>query len=1190
MSGSTFSLEFIESMSDSAIPRSTLAQAWLKRWSDLASAKRAGAARERLAGATPLTALEAESSDDEDSVRLSLSLGGPAANEPAGGVEWTLPAWSASERKRFAALIRSRPLDVARMRADRMSGERLLELAHDAGLDLFAQPSNVRRRCDCGRRSSVRPCTHEAALIGAAAERIARDPRFALELRGFRLERDLPEAVGSPTTLPARGAALAEAARRVQDPAQSSVFPSALLFDRDVFGGGLRTAAALVEEAAGNPERMTCAFAGVRPDVGGLRLERPLSDRPQWALGGKPLTRAEAGTVLLGLAAHEGAPVSAEERHALELARFTLSALSGGLLAPLPVIPDEAVEHPAPRLLWLPDRTPGAESRMRAALAKRTGWASLAEVDPSADADKRIQAGLSLASEAALALLSLLPLGEAEADPAAALLLGRDLSQADGFTSGSMRARIARPFERMLRAFSRPVSTALRLERSRGSGFQLSFAAALTDPHAQGSAADLLRAGALRLQDALERPELAPHAEALRLDALEAAEALPPLEALLEAEGERLPLELEAVHALLADAAPELERAGVPLLLPKSLRRRGAMRIYGELRTGAGSKPTHHSFMTEAALAEFEWKAAVGDRTMTLEELAALVKTHPKGGLIEVGDDYVYVDAEEAAKILSTGRRKPSAVEKLRALLTEDWEGRRMLVSEELRGRLAELLEVGEVPPPEGFAGTLRPYQARGFAWLVKNMRLGIGSLLADDMGLGKTVQVIAAILAVHADGLFKDAPALVVAPTGVLTNWEREFARFAPSLRTAVLQSGADADWQKRTPRPDVVLTSYGMLRRDIERWRRTAWPLLVLDEAQAVKNASTHQAAAARLLEAGRVVAMTGTPVENRLMEYWSIFSIVQPGLLGTAQQFRRRFALPIEEEKSAAHLERFKRLVAPFMMRRVKTDRRIIADLPEKNSIDRFTTITKHQAALYAEVLSEHLGQIRALDGLDLDALTRRMRRRGMVLTLILRLKQICDSPSLYEGTRPAAADAGKAEALFEILDECRSAGRKVLVFTQFAQMGLRLQDWIETETGVRPDFLSGSVPRLKRAEMVDRFQTDPSVPVLIVSLKAGGVGLNLAAASTVVHYDLWWNPAAEDQATDRAYRIGQRRDVLVYRFITAGTFEEKINAMLAEKREISSLAVTAGESWIGDLADSELEDLFRLSDEGDAHEFI
>ena len=463
------------------------------------------------------------------------------------------------------------------------------------------------------------------------------------------------------------------------------------------------------------------------------------------------------------------------------------------------------------------------------------------------------------------------------------------------------------------------------------------------------------------------------------------------------------------------------------------------------------------------------------------------------------------------------------------------------------------------------------------YSWLMKNFRLGLGSLIADDMGLGKTLQVITALDELKREGELKTGKVIAVVPATLLTNWVREIRKFAPNL-TAEIYHGSDRKLGDPDKRPDVLLTTYGTLRRDSEQLSKLSWRVMVMDEAQAVKNTGTGAYAAASSFPADRVIAMTGTPVENRLMEYWSIFSIVQPGLLGTASDFRENFSVPIENEHDPRAAEAFRKLVAPFMLRRMKTDKAIISDLPDCIVQDVMTTLLPEQAYLYQETLTRNLDAISRAEANSRD---KQVKRRALVLKLITELKQICNSPSQYNKQWSETPDSAKAETLFELLDECRENGRKVLVFTQYREMGELLQGWIAKKTGRKPEFLHGGVSVARRAVMVDDFQNNPDSHILLVSLKAGGTGLNLTAASVVIHYDLWWNPAVESQASDRAWRIGQQRDVLVYRFVTEGTFEERINEMLTEKRRITDLAVSSGENWVGDMSTSELRALFSLS---------
>ena len=596
---------------------------------------------------------------------------------------------------------------------------------------------------------------------------------------------------------------------------------------------------------------------------------------------------------------------------------------------------------------------------------------------------------------------------------------------------------------------------------------------------------------------------------------------------------------------------------------------------------------TGKSFLGKDAFSRFDWRVAVGDRELTKEELTELAKH--VGEVVLVGDDFVYLDPTELARMAETVDKQPQPtyLEKMRAALMGNYENKgrqaEVLVSDEIRKRLKRLTEIDEISPPENLHATLRPYQARGFSWLMKNLRLGIGALIADDMGLGKTLQVIATLLQLKNDGELTKAKALVVVPTTLMTNWQREITKFAPSLSVGIYHGTSRVLPEAVKDLPDVTLTTYGLMRRETEKLAGYKWRLLVLDEAQAVKNATSGQSVAAKSLNASQTIAMTGTPVENRLSEYWSILETVQPRLLGSLKDFTETFAAPIETDHSESAAEAFRRLTAPFMLRRLKSDKSIIADLPERNTVDQFTNLTAEQAALYSKVLEAHMKKLKKLEEKaveDPQGTDIRTIRRGEVLKLITSMKQICNSPSQYLKTETATPDSGKAAALFDILGHCREAGRKVLIFTQYREMGERLQTWIEKATGHRPDFLHGGVSVKARQVMVDRFQTDRSVHAMIISLKAGGTGLNLTAASCVVHYDLWWNPAVEAQATDRAYRIGQRRDVLVYRFVTAGTFEERINEMLMEKRNLADLTVATGETWIGELSAAELQSLFTL----------
>lgn len=645
-----------------------------------------------------------------------------------------------------------------------------------------------------------------------------------------------------------------------------------------------------------------------------------------------------------------------------------------------------------------------------------------------------------------------------------------------------------------------------------------------------------------------------------------------PLSGILASKGKPASIELKGLRDFLFEAVPTLEMLGVRVMLPKRLQTLLKPRLDVTMTGGAGG--VAQGMISAESLGRFDWHVAIGDRMLTDEEFAELM-THV-GDIVMYRDEFIYLDPEVIQRLKTQSDRLESAgyLDMMRAAMTGELGDIAVRVPDNLLARIEKLTGVDDLPPPVGLQASLRPYQQRGYAWLMKNLRLGLGSLIADDMGLGKTLQVIAALLALKEAGELEDQKVLAVVPATLLTNWVREVARFAPALTVSVYH-GTSRSLPPMADRADVILTTYGTLRLDLETLSAEPWRLMVLDEAQAVKNVGAGTTRAARSMPVPQVIAMSGTPVENRLSEYWSILSIVQPGLFGTADEFREAYARPIEVEHDEGALAAFRRVTAPFMLRRLKTDRSIIADLPEKVVCDRYVDLLPEQAALYAKTVADIMDKLRGL-----DAEEAKTRRTGLVLKLITALKQICNSPSLYLDGHAKTPDSGKGNALLELIEECREAGRKAIIFTQYAAMGERLQDWLETMTGRRPDFLHGGVPVKGRARMVDTFQTKPEADILIISLKAGGTGLNLTAASVVIHYDLWWNPAVENQATDRAYRIGQRRDVLVYRFLAAGTFEERINEMLEKKRELADLAVSTGESWIGDLTSDELQGLFRL----------
>ena len=512
----------------------------------------------------------------------------------------------------------------------------------------------------------------------------------------------------------------------------------------------------------------------------------------------------------------------------------------------------------------------------------------------------------------------------------------------------------------------------------------------------------------------------------------------------------------------------------------------------------------------------------------------------------------------------------------------------------EATGWVKELLETnfagqdpaaGPLEQPGGFIGTMRPYQLTGLRWLVFLERHGLGGCLADDMGLGKTIQMIALLLAQRADDP-AEGPTLLVVPTSLILNWTRELKRFAPSLRWHVhhgTQRTSGASFAETAAAHDIVITTYSLVPRDRETLGKIAWRRVVLDEAQYIKNPTTKQTTAIRALTAPSRVALTGTPMENRLSELWSIMEFCNPGYLGGGGEFRRRWAVPIERHRDRSRAETLRTLVQPFVLRRLKTDPRVITDLPSCVQTKEYATLTAEQVGLYELIVSQLIGEVDRSDGIE---------RRGRVLAALVKLKQVCNHPAQYRGDvgggvggrvdgHPLSSRSGKCMRLIEMLEELLAAGDKALIFTQFRQMGHMLAAMIRHDLDSEVLFLHGSTPPAKRQEMIDRFQsTGGTIPIFILSLKAGGVGLNLTAANHVFHFDRWWNPAVENQASDRAFRIGQTRNVHVHKFVCVGTLEEQIDQMIERKIELSENIIGSGEQWLTEFSGRRLKDVLRL----------
>ncbi len=569
---------------------------------------------------------------------------------------------------------------------------------------------------------------------------------------------------------------------------------------------------------------------------------------------------------------------------------------------------------------------------------------------------------------------------------------------------------------------------------------------------------------------------------------------------------------------------------------------------------------------------DFSIEVALGDgEKISAEEFQKLTKD--TNGLIQYKDKYILIDKDETEKLLERLKKKPDFVMNKMELLHHSLSGKideyDFDYDEAFAKVISNFTKVEEIDLPKALSGTLRPYQEIGFRWLYTNVNKGFGCCIADDMGLGKTIQVISLILKLKEEEKLKK-PVVVICPTTLLGNWEREFENFAPNLDVYTYHGFNRAF----TVECDVILTTYAILRIDIEEFKKHNWNLVIIDEAQNIKNPNTSQTQAVKSIKADMKIAMTGTPVENRLSELWSIFDFINKGYLGSINDFGKNYSVPIERFKETQRAEKLKRAISPFMLRRLKTDKMIISDLPEKVVLDEFCYLTKPQAALYERVLNQSMQEVQSAGA--------GINRRGAIFKLITSLKQVCNHPYHYlkHGDMGRGA-SGKTEKLMSILTNILDNDEKVLIFTQYKEMGSILEKIIADEFNTNPLFFHGSLNVKAREEMIKEFSEEINRKIMILSLKAGGLGLNLTSASNVIHYDLWWNPAVEDQATDRTYRIGQDKNVMVHRFITLSTFEEKIDKIIKDKRELADAAVFTGEKVITELSDDEIYEIFSLA---------
>jgi SNF2 family DNA or RNA helicase len=646
-------------------------------------------------------------------------------------------------------------------------------------------------------------------------------------------------------------------------------------------------------------------------------------------------------------------------------------------------------------------------------------------------------------------------------------------------------------------------------------------------------------------------------------------------------------LDATGAHEFLSEKAWGLEQAGFGVLLPAWWTGKGTkLRLTARARVKS-PQMQGGSGLTLEEIVKFDWEIALGEVTLTLAELEMLAKL--KAPLVKIRGQWVQLNGEEIQAALELWRKTASSEARVRDLVQMALGAQGLthgLAFEGVSatGWIADLLAqlegratFEELPTPQGFQGDLRPYQVRGLSWLAFLRRWGLGACLADDMGLGKTIQVLSLV---QRDWETNNRdPILLICPMSVVGNWQKEAARFTPQLPVLVhhgLERFKGPEFVETAQRQAMVISSYALLHRDFELLKTVGWAGVVLDEAQNIKNPETKQARAARALPAGFKIALTGTPVENNVGDLWSIMEFLNPGFLGTQGEFKRNFFLPIQVERDPQATDRLKRLTGPFVLRRLKTDKQIIADLPDKMEMKVFCPLTKEQASLYAAVVKEAAESIENSEGIQ---------RKGVVLATLSKLKQVCNHPAQFlRDNSDITGRSGKLARLTEMLEEMFTVGDRALVFTQFSEMGEILRRYLQETFAKEVLFLHGSVPKKQRDRMVDRFQNEADAPpVFLLSLKAGGTGLNLTRANHVFHFDRWWNPAVENQATDRAFRIGQTRNVQVHKFLCQGTLEEKIDEMIERKKEIAANVIGAGEAWLTELSTAELKELFALREE-------
>ncbi len=1138
-------------------------------------------------------------------------------------VEVRLPVFSTSTQKNIVAAISQNPVVLARL-LSRQLPEQTLALLNQKGIPVF--PSNwkdMNARCSCPDWAV--PCKHIAAVIYLVANEIDKDPFLVFRLRGMDLPKVIEKASGLNLTnlnvIPLvlddwRAEPVVENWSIPETPAFeqfdlatieplgerifSILSPQPLFYDKDfrqVMAGIYKRAAKLT----GNVDKLLNPISGnVVPVKRGIKAKAKADDDPAYdqdkkvdvtEFDGLSLVIDESGRfiatdcggglivnprspmewlAMLGqLKSSQGEETSRHFHHAmmwLQLYRLALRLVADQ--AYVPSVYQDSTDFTLirykPALLSNPVRTlltqlynlcpPDLVLLSHTPAHKQTAVQWFA--DGQTQVDTALHLLISYFTQTALKQSP----GNLMVDDMACLFFANEPCRFNRFEN--------RQYPRVIRDWLHRLYLREREHRL------YLVVSEVMDAAEDGLSVDVQveqRGQLKQLSELLGDDRLSEVRMSALTDLALLADYLPDIERLYQERVDRLLVySLAEFTPVLLQTLPALKMLGIQLLLPKGLRNLAYPQLSLSLSGDSNGKPV--SYLNLDQLLNFNWQIAVGDKRVSAKEFAELVKN--SSGLVKMLDQYVMLDNNKLQGLLKKLSALPeslSRIELLRAGLTGELDGAKVDLGDSGKALFEQLLSSEPTPLPAGLNAELRPYQQRGFEWLAQNARIGFGSLIADDMGLGKTLQVIAFLLHQQTMGQLEKRKALVVVPTSLLTNWRKEIERFAPSLK---LQIYHGSQRELNDSKQDIILTSYGLVRSDSARLGKVHWRTLVIDEAQNIKNPTSQQTKAIKKLKADIRIGMSGTPVENRLREYWSLFDFTNKSYLGTQKKFTEEFASPIEKDRDQAALDKFRKLTGPFILRRLKTDKSIISDLPEKVESNRYSSLSKEQASLYQSTVDSIMEELNAAEAEGIE-------RKGIIFKLLNALKQICNSPAQFlNHKRAVLSESGKLATFMEIMREAMEAEEKVLIFTQYTTMGNLLMDSVQRELGLSIPFLHGGLSRKKRDELVDKFQNDFRTRAMILSLKAGGTGLNLTAGSQVIHYDLWWNPAVEAQATDRAYRIGQKRNVQVHRLISENTFEEKIDAMIQSKKELADLTVASGEQWLTELSDSELKALVSL----------